>query len=67
MPAVRRICGTDWGDLSRTPGKPLTAIMGTYDSVESVVLVKGDFVSELFYDDDADVSIIQGRKVAVIG
>ena len=22
---------------------------------------------ELFYDDDADLSIIQGRKVAVIG
>lgn len=24
-------------------------------------------MAELFYDDDADLSIIQGRKVAVIG
>jgi len=24
-------------------------------------------VAEMFYDDDADLSVIQGRKVAVIG
>ena len=24
-------------------------------------------MTEMFYDDDADLSIIQGRKVAVIG
>lgn len=24
-------------------------------------------MAEMFYDDDADLSIIQGRKVAVIG
>jgi ketol-acid reductoisomerase len=28
---------------------------------------KGVIVAELFYEDDADLSIIQGRKVAVIG
>jgi ketol-acid reductoisomerase len=28
---------------------------------------EGDLVAELFYDDDADLSVIQGRKVAVLG
>ncbi|MEU6343963.1 hypothetical protein ABZ883_23825, partial [Streptomyces sp. NPDC046977] len=37
------------------------------DRPKTTIIKERPQVAELFYDDDADLSIIQGRKVAVIG